>query len=103
MSTDTKPTARPKHTPEPWIDDECPDSCGYITIRPRLKDGTIDIESQPIAAVERDRLKAANAELLAALKAMVHHLGILEDNDMIHPVARAASKKARAAIAKAAP
>jgi len=42
-----------------------------------------------------------NADLIAALAAMVDHFGVLEDNPMLHPAAIAATKKARAALAKA--
>ena len=42
----------------------------------------------------------AVGECVAALRAMHHHFGVLEDNSMLHPMAVSASKKARAALAK---
>jgi hypothetical protein len=54
-------------------------------------------------ALANARLIAAAPELVAALKAMVKHFGVLEYNEMVHPVAQAASKQARAALAKVSP
>ncbi len=47
------------------------------------------------------QLIAAAPDLLEALIAMYHHFGVLEDNPMLNQEAIAASKKARAAIARA--
>ena len=76
-----------QHTPGRWTMDKCPDAHGFSTIRP--SDGSIngDTDAQPIATVyrpdhalliatapetaaERDRLRAVNAAMLAALKAV---------------------------------
>ena len=46
-------------------------------------------------------LAAASPEMYKALKAMVDHFGPLEDNHLVHKTARLATKKAKAAIAKA--
>lgn len=56
------------------------------------------IAAAPETAAERDRLKAVNAELLAALQAMTEELAALAESGYAYPHLIA---RARAAIAKA--
>lgn len=100
-----------EHTPEPWaIKKGRP--FGPTIFMP---DDTVEIIGGPTRGLiaclyarnwannedeANARLIAASPDLLKALEAMVDHFGVLEDNEMVHSTARAASKKARAAIAK---
>lgn len=105
--------AKAKHTP--WTVDECEDAHGNITIRPA--DGTTngDTSSSPIATVyhtqhaaiiaaapetaaERDRLKAVNAELLAALKGI---RPLFDSDSNLLAVYTAEIEACEAAVAKA--
>jgi hypothetical protein len=86
-----------KHTPEPWIADECFDASGFITIR--VADGTPngDADEQPIATVYSEahaRLIAAAPELLEALKRLL-------DPSLKKDIREADEARARAVVAKA--
>ena len=91
-----------KPTPGPWT---LFNSNGVIAVMKGKKAvvqwGGFDATDFPDHALANARLISTAPDMLAALKAMVRHFGVLEHKDMVHPVAKAASKKARSAIAKA--
>ena len=110
-----------EHTPGPWATNIRPSySPQVIAKRGSTFKQCIGIadcfdERDMMNAIQEDRIHSreeadANAQLIAAapdllraLKAMVNHFGVLEDNELVHKTARSATKKAKAAIAKAQP
>ena len=106
-----------KHSPEPWNVDVPPeggvvvcDANGAVLLRFEdyfdeavLDEDALLVAAAPKTAAERDRLKAVNAEMLAALKAVIESMESPygeERQRLNDAMANVADKKVRAAIAK---
>lgn len=112
------PSTKARHTPGPWrigstFDDASIEICDDAQMLAQVWSGEDAdqrlanarlIAAAPETAAERDRLKAINAELLAAMKALFEHCAMIHNtwgDGCNQKEADAAIKAARAAIAKA--
>ena len=87
------------HTPGPW--EKFDQSNSVQSVDPEANGKCRIVYTLGPDSSANARLIAASPDMLAALEGMVNHFGVIEDNEMLHPVAVSASKAVRAAIAKA--